>query len=90
QGETQPSGDAEHHVSPRGEVRVRFPWQQGEREDDRSTRWVRVAQRQAGAGMGGQWLPRIGQEVLVKFADDDIDQPIVIGALYNAQGEGGI
>ncbi|MCG5263422.1 type VI secretion system Vgr family protein, partial [Cupriavidus gilardii] len=56
----------------------------------RSTRWVRVAQRQAGAGMGWQWLPRIGQEVLVKFADDDIDQPIVIGALYNGQGEGGI
>ncbi|MCG5259587.1 type VI secretion system Vgr family protein, partial [Cupriavidus gilardii] len=60
QGETQPSGDAEHHVSPRGEIRVRFPWQKGEREDDRSTRWVRVAQRQAGAGMGWQWLPRIG------------------------------
>jgi len=90
QGETQPGGDAEHHVSPRGEIRVRFPWQKGEREDDRSTRWVRVAQRQAGAGMGWQWLPRIGQEVLVKFADDDIDQPIVIGALYNGQGEGGI
>ncbi|WP_412770648.1 phage baseplate assembly protein V, partial [Ralstonia solanacearum] len=40
------------------------PWQQGERADDRSTGWVPVAQRQAGAGMGWQWLPRIGQEVL--------------------------
>ena len=89
-GQTQASGDGEHHVSPTGQIRVRFPWQQGERPDDRSTRWVRVAQRQAGAGMGWQWLPRIGQEVLVKFSDGDIDQPIVVGTLYNGQGEAGI
>ncbi|SOZ14417.1 conserved hypothetical protein; putative VGR-RELATED PROTEIN [Cupriavidus taiwanensis] len=89
-GQTQPDGKAEHHASPRGQIRVRFPWQRGERDDDRSSRWLRVAQRQAGAGMGWQWLPRIGQEVLVKFADNDIDQPFVIGALYNGQGEAGI
>ena len=89
-GQTQAGGDGEHHASPAGEIRVRFPWQQGERADDRSTRWVRVAQRQAGSGMGWQWLPRIGQEVLVKFSEDDIDQPVVIGALYNGQGEAGI
>jgi uncharacterized protein involved in type VI secretion and phage assembly len=89
EGETTASG-AEHYVSPHGEVRIRFPWQKGERPDDRSSRWVRTAQRQAGAGMGWQWLPRIGQEVLVKFVDDDIDQPVVVGALYNGQGEGGI
>ncbi|WP_183284371.1 type VI secretion system Vgr family protein [Cupriavidus alkaliphilus] len=89
-GQTQPDGNAEHHASPRGQIRLRFPWQRGERDDDRSSRWVRVAQRQAGAGMGWQWLPRIGQEVLVKFADNDIDQPFVIGTLYNGQGEAGI
>ncbi|MBB3016419.1 type VI secretion system Vgr family protein [Cupriavidus alkaliphilus] len=90
EGQTEADGNAEHHASPRGQIRVRFPWQRGERDDDRSSRWVRVAQRQAGAGMGWQWLPRIGQEVLVKFADNDIDQPFVIGALYNGQGEAGI
>ncbi|MBB2921105.1 uncharacterized protein involved in type VI secretion and phage assembly, partial [Cupriavidus alkaliphilus] len=89
-GQTEADGNAEHHASPRGQIRVRFPWQRGERDDDRSSRWVRVAQRQAGAGMGWQWLPRIGQEVLVKFTDNDIDQPFVIGALYNGQGEAGI
>ncbi|WP_427311558.1 type VI secretion system Vgr family protein [Cupriavidus sp. H39] len=89
-GQTQPDGIAEHHASARGQIRLRFPWQRGERPDDRSSRWVRVAQRQAGAGMGWQWLPRIGQEVLVKFADNDIDQPFVIGALYNGHGEAGI
>lgn len=89
-GQTQAGGDGEHHASPAGEIRVRFPWQQGERADDRSSRWVRVAQRQAGSGMGWQWLPRIGQEVLVKFSEDDVDQPVVIGALYNGQGEAGV
>ncbi|AMR76297.1 type VI secretion system Vgr family protein [Cupriavidus nantongensis] len=89
-GQTRADGNAEHHASPRGQIRVRFPWQRGERADDRGSRWIRVAQRQAGAGMGWQWLPRIGQEVLVKFTDNDIDQPFVIGALYNGQGEAGI
>ncbi|SOY41349.1 type VI secretion system Vgr family protein [Cupriavidus taiwanensis] len=89
-GQTSADGNAEHHVSRQGHVRVRFLWQRGERADDRSSRWIRVAQRQAGAGMGWQWLPRIGQEVLVKFSDDDIDQPFVLAAVYNGQGEAGI
>jgi uncharacterized protein (DUF2345 family) len=36
-----------------------------------------------------QFLPRIGQEVLVQFIEGDIDRPIIVGALYNGQGEGG-
>jgi len=28
--------------------------------------------------------------VLVRFLDEDIDQPLVVGALYNGRGEGGI
>jgi len=40
--------------------------------------------------MGWQWLPRIGQEVLVKFVDLDVDQPVIVGAVYNGCGNGGI
>lgn len=99
-GETTPHGANALYCNARGDVRVRFHWQRPEAEgegegretqqDNRSTRWIRVAQRQAGPGMGWQWLPRIGQEVLVRFVDGDIDQPIVVGALYNGRGEGGI
>ena len=69
-----------------GRVRIRFHWQ----GSGDATCWVRVAQRSAGGGMGSQFLPRIGQEVFVQFLENDIDRPIIVGALYNGQGEGGI
>jgi type VI secretion system secreted protein VgrG len=42
-----------------------------------------VAQVWAGAGWGGQVIPRIGQEVVVEFLDGDPDRPLVVGAVYN-------
>jgi type VI secretion system secreted protein VgrG len=84
-GNDQPSGADELHCDRLGRVRIRFHWQ----NDDASC-WVRVAQRLAGGGMGSQFLPRIGQEVLVQFLEHDIDRPIIVGALYNGRGEGGI
>ncbi|MDO8050436.1 type VI secretion system Vgr family protein [Janthinobacterium sp. SUN211] len=80
------SGGSEIHCDKLGRVRIRFHWQQ----EGCATCWVRVAQRSAGGGMGSQFLPRIGQEVLVQFLENDIDRPIIVGALYNGQGEGGV
>ena len=68
---------------------MRFHWQQAIEADDTATCWLRVASRQAGAGMGWQFIPRIGQEVLVGFMNEDIDRPLILGALYNGRGEGG-
>ncbi|MFN4325619.1 MAG: type VI secretion system Vgr family protein [Azonexus sp.] len=98
-GETTPSGADEIWCDRLGRIKLRFHWQQGESPDDRDSCWLRVLQRQAGAGtprrkspwgMGWQWLPRIGQEVLVDFLAGDIDHPYVLGALYHGQGEGGV
>lgn len=85
-GNDQPSGADELYCDRLGRIRIRFHWQDG----GNATCWVRVAQRSAGGGMGQQFLPRIGQEVLVQFLENDIDRPIVVGALYNGQGEGGV
>jgi type VI secretion system secreted protein VgrG len=85
-GNDQPSGADELYCDRLGRVRIRFHWQ----DSGDASCWVRVAQRSAGGGMGSQFLPRIGQEVLVQFLENDIDRPIVVGALYNGRGEGGI
>jgi len=74
-------------------IRVRFHWQQDAGNDSAHTSaastWLRLASRAAGPGRGASFVPRLGQEVLVGFLDQDIDQPLIIGALYNGRGEGG-
>ncbi|KAF1016774.1 MAG: Actin cross-linking toxin VgrG1 [Stenotrophomonas maltophilia] len=76
---------ADLHADSLGRIRVRLHFQQ-----DGDSAWLRVAQRYAGPGVGSQFLPRIGQEVLVGFLEGDIDRPVVLGALYNGRGEAGV
>lgn len=84
----QGADGAELHADALGRIRVRFHFQQEEGSTDSA--WLRVAQRYAGPGVGSQFLPRIGQEVLVGFLEGDIDRPLVLGALYNGRGEAGV
>ncbi|MGQ4660512.1 type VI secretion system tip protein VgrG [Lysobacter sp. F6437] len=81
----------ELHSDALGRIKVRFHFQHdtGEAASGHSC-WLRMSQRYAGPGVGSQFLPRIGQEVLVGFLDGDIDRPVVVGALYNGQGDAGI
>ena len=96
QGQLSATGADEVHTDAMGRIRVRFHWQgdsQGESPagaESLDSCWVRVQQRLAGAAMGHQFIPRIGQEVLVGFLGNDIDRPVVIASLYNGQGESGI
>jgi type VI secretion system secreted protein VgrG len=53
--------------------------------DARSGNWVRVAEDAAGNSFGQHFTPRIGAEVLIGFADGDIDQPSIIGQLYGGR-----
>lgn len=45
--------------------------------------WVRVAQPWTGNGWGHQWIPRIGQEVVVTFLEGDPDRRLITGCVYN-------
>lgn len=63
-----------------GRVFLRFHW---DREDKSTSCRVRVAQLWAGKNWGGQFIPRIGQEVVVEFLEGNPDLPLVVGAVYN-------
>jgi type VI secretion system secreted protein VgrG len=83
----------EIHTDALHRVRVQFHWQRNRSSDNDSsphTAWLRMASRYAGKGLGTQFVPRIGQEVLVGFMEGDIDRPLVLGSLYNGKGDGGI
>lgn len=61
------------------QVKVRFHW---DIRHDYSC-WISVAQANANNNSGMQWVPDIGQEVLIDFEQGDAETPIVLGALYN-------
>ena len=66
-----------------GRVKVKFPWDRGGKDDGSSSCWVRVGQSWAGKNFGTQYVPRVGQEVVVSFLEGDPDRPLVIGSVYN-------
>ena len=69
-----------------GRVRVRFHWDRSKKNGD-TTCFIRVAQPWAASGWGHQWIPRIGQEVVVTFLEGNPDQPLITGAVYNGDNE---
>jgi phage baseplate assembly protein V len=75
------TGIVSNNVDPEdmGRVKLHFPWLSGEDESG----WARIAAPMAGANRGVWMLPEVGDEVLVMFAHGNIDQPFVIGALWN-------
>lgn len=92
-GSTTPNGADELYTDKLGRVKVRFHWQSNPyaplRANSDHSCWLRVMQRLSGPGMGHQFIPRIGHEVLVGFLSNDIDRPYVQASLYNGRGEGG-
>ncbi|MEX1367462.1 MAG: type VI secretion system tip protein TssI/VgrG [Nannocystaceae bacterium] len=78
-----PAGE-QIHTDEHGRIKVWLHWdrEQGPTVADASC-WLRVAQPWAGPGWGSMFIPRVGMEVLVSFADGDPDQPMCVGCVYN-------
>jgi type VI secretion system secreted protein VgrG len=78
-------------TEPYGRVKIQFHWDRRTKSELKgelsSWCWARVSQLLAGAGFGAQFIPRIGQEVVVEFLEGDPDQPVVTGCLYNADNK---
>ena len=66
-----------------GRIKIQFPWDRTGANDETSSCWVRVVLPWSGKGFGMQFIPRIGQEVIVTFIDGDPDRPLVTGCVYN-------
>jgi len=66
-----------------GRIKIQFPWDRDGQSDETSSCWVRVVLPWSGKGFGMQFIPRIGQEVIVTFIDGDPDRPLVTGCVYN-------
>ena len=80
---TGPAGE-EIYTDKYGRVKVQFHWDRDGKNDENSSCWIRVRQNWAGKQWGGLYIPRIKQEVVVDFQEGDPDQPIIVGAVYNA------
>ena len=65
-------------------VKVQFHWDREGQDDVNSSCWVRVATFWAGPQWGAIHIPRIGQEVVVDFVEGDVNRPIIVGSVYNA------
>lgn len=65
-----------------GRVRVQFPWQEIQGEEMK-TPWLRIAVPYAGLNKGLQFVPEIGEEVMVGFEMNNAERPYIIGALFN-------
>lgn len=66
-----------------GRIKIQFHWDRHGKLNENSSYWVRVRQFWASDRYGAQFMPRVGQEVLVAFEEGNPDRPIVMGVLAN-------
>lgn len=77
--------DEEIYTDEMGRIKVQFHWDRYGKKDENSTCWIRYAQFWAGPQRGIRATPRIGDEVVVDFIENDPDRPLIIGSVYNGK-----
>lgn len=65
-----------------GRIQLTFPWMS---ENEPVSYWARVAAPLAGPGRGVQFMPELGDEVLVAFDHGDLRLPYILGYLWNGE-----
>lgn len=66
-----------------GRVNVQFHFDREGKMDEKSSCWLRTVQFWNGTTWGSQFIPRVGDEVLVSFINGDMDYPVIIGSGIN-------
>jgi type VI secretion system secreted protein VgrG len=77
------AGGEEIDTDSHGRIKIQFHWDREGKNDDSSSCFLRVVQGWAGPGLGKSVVPRVGQEVVVRFLNGDPDRPLVVGAVFN-------
>ena len=80
------SSPEEIEVEKLTEVYVSFYWDRRKHDEKRSCK-LRCAQVWSGKNWGGQFIPRIGMEVVVEFLEGDPDRPLIVGCVYNEDNQ---
>ncbi|HWL87875.1 MAG TPA: type VI secretion system tip protein TssI/VgrG [Polyangiaceae bacterium] len=75
--------DGDPYVDEYGRVKVQFFWDRDGKFDEKSSCWVRMMSPVAHLDEGFWQAHKVGSEVVVGFIDDDIDRPMIMGAVYN-------
>lgn len=78
-----PPGE-EIHTDGHGRIKIQFHWDRRGKFNDRSSPWVRVVTSWAGPQFGQISVPRVGMEVVVQFLDGNVNRPLIVGCVYNA------
>ncbi|MFO0549849.1 MAG: type VI secretion system tip protein TssI/VgrG [Polyangiaceae bacterium] len=70
------------HCDEFGRIKVYFPWDRTQQNNDDCSHWVPVLQENTGTSSA---IPRIGWEVVIGYLDGDPDRPYVLGRVYNGK-----
>ncbi|HED17658.1 MAG TPA: type VI secretion system tip protein VgrG [Gammaproteobacteria bacterium] len=78
---------SEIHTDSLGRICVKFHWDERPKtfNNGNTSCWLRVMQSMSGKGFGGQFTPRVGQEVVIAFEEGNPNRPFVIGGLYHGE-----
>jgi type VI secretion system secreted protein VgrG len=82
-GETLDAAEGMIVTDEHGRVYVCLHWYDLDEGDQQRSCWIRVSQPWAGNSWGAQFIPRVGQEVVVTYLDGDPDRPLIVGSVYN-------
>ncbi|WP_437841389.1 type VI secretion system Vgr family protein [Sorangium sp. So ce1153] len=77
---TGPGGEI--HTDKLGRMKGKFFWDRLGKDDDTSSRWMRVVQLPIGGSMA---LARMTWEMSIVYFDGDPDRPIAVSRMYNAE-----
>ena len=76
---TESSGAEDRYT----QLKVKFPW-----NSKQNSCWIRVMQSFSGKNWGANFVPRVGQEVVISYINGDPDRPLVTGAVFNTDNPG--